>query len=128
MHYTEDALLQEATPFNYQITFKEVIYRPTAEPEVLGTLLFGLRPRGIRFYVRENFSAFFQHVTFKAHVLHLHANGKKWDANGLRLITTDVLREWVNAAVALAPDAVSAGQARKLIDENLGPYAYDDFH
>jgi len=31
------------------------------------------------------------------------------------------LNEWVADAVALAPDAVTATEARRLINENLGP-------
>ncbi len=126
MHYIEDALLREVSSLNFQLTFKNVTYGPTDDPEALGTLLFGLRPRGLRVDCQENRSAFLHRTVLKAQVLHLHANRKVWDTTGVGRVALEDLRAWVQAAVRLAPDAESAGQARRLIDENLGPHAYED--
>jgi hypothetical protein len=59
-------------------------------------------------------------------MLHLQANRFKVSPKGPRQLTLEKLQRWVNDAVALAPDEERAHSARDLINENLGPYAYED--
>lgn len=125
-HYTEDVLLSEPKPGAYQLKFKGICYKPTNNPTAVGVLLFGLRPKGIRFQCNSNPGTFMLLAHHAAHILHLHANGDRVTLDGHRRIALANLHEWVNDAVALAPDESSAEAARKLINENLGPHAYDD--
>lgn len=125
-HFTDDVLMRETEYGTYQLVFKGVSYRPTDNPTAAGVLLFGLRPKGIRFECKTNPQVFMFHAQHAAHILHLHANGDKVTLDGHRRLTLADLHNWVNEAVALAPDWYAAEAARKLVNENLGPYAYDD--
>lgn len=125
-HFKEDVLLSETEDGTYQLAFKGVRYKPTDNPTAAGVLLFGLRPKGIKFRCKGSPETFMFLAQHAAHILHLHANGDKVTLDGQRRIAPTDLHEWVNAAVALAPDEHNAEIARTLIDENLGPYAYDD--
>jgi len=53
-HFKEDVLLSETENGTYQLEFKGVKYRPTDNPTSAGVLLFGLRPKGIRFDCKTN--------------------------------------------------------------------------
>jgi hypothetical protein len=125
-HYKVDALLCEPSPGTYQLFFKGVSYCPTDNPTAAGVLLFGLRPRGIKFKCIGNPEAFMVAAQQAAHVLHMHANGDKMTLEGKRRLPLLDLHRWVNDATALAPDEEASDAARVLINENLGPYAYDD--
>jgi len=125
-HFKEDVLLSETENGTYQFQFKGVKYRPTDNPTAAGVLLFGLRPKGIRFHCKTNPESFMFLAQHAGHILHLHANGDKVTLDGQRRLTLADLSRWVNEAVALAPDASRAEEVRALIDENLGPYAYKD--
>jgi hypothetical protein len=125
-HFKDDVLLSDPEHGTYQLVFKGVSYRPTDNPTAAGVLLFGLRPKGIKFTCKRSPEKFMSLAQHAAHILHLHANGDKVKLDGHRRIAPTDLREWVNAAVALAPDEHNSEIARKLINENLGPYAYDD--
>ena len=125
-HFKEDVLLRETENGTYQLTFKGVSYRPTDNPTAAGALLFGLRPKGIRFGCKRSPEKFMPLAQHAAHILHLHANGDKLTLGGQRRIAVVDLHEWVNADVALAPDEHTAEAARNLINENLGPYSYDN--
>ena len=125
-HYKVDVLLCEPTNGSYQLFFKGVGYRPTDNPTAAGVLLFGLRPRGIKFKCKSNPEGFIFLAQQAAHILHLHANGDKVTSDGQRRVPLDDLHRWVTDAVALAPDEESAQSVRDLINENLGPYAYED--
>ncbi len=125
-HYKVDVLLCEPTKGSYQLFFKGIGYKPTDNPTAAGVLLFGLRPRGIKFKCKSNPECFISLAQGAAYMLHLHANRYKVSADGPRQLTLEKLHEWVNDAVALAPDDESAQSARDLINENLGPYAYED--
>ena len=65
-------------------------------------------------------------ISLAVYMLHLHANRYKVSPDGPRQLTLEKLQRWVNDAVALAPDDERAQAARALINENLGPYAYED--
>jgi hypothetical protein len=125
-HFKDDALLSETENGTYQLVFKGVSYRPTDNPTAAGVLLFGLRPKGIKFRSKHSPEIFMSLAQHAAHVLHLHANGDKVALDGQRRIASADLHEWVNAAVALAPDERTAEAARTLVNENLGPHAYDN--
>jgi hypothetical protein len=125
-HFKEDVLLSETENGTYQLVFNGVRYRPTDNPTAAGVLLFGLRPKGIKFRCKRSPENFMSQAHHAAHILHLHANGDKLPLDGQRRIAVADLHEWVNAAVALAPDEHNAEAARTLINENLGPYAYDN--
>lgn len=125
-HYTEDVTLSEPELGSYQLAFKGVVYRPTVNPTAVGVLLFGLRPRGIKFACKTNPEMFIYQAQRAAHILHLHANRYTVSPDGDRQLTLGKLHEWVNDAVALAPDEKAADTSRSLIIENLGPYAYDN--
>ena len=125
-HFKEDVLLSETENGTYHLVFKGVKYRPTDNPTAAGVLLFGLRPRGIRFKCNTNPQTFMFLAQQAAHILHLHANGDKVTLDGQRRLTLADLNSWVNEAVALAPDGLAAEEVRAWIDENLGPYAYED--
>lgn len=125
-HYTENVTLSEPERGSYELVFKGVVYKRTANPTAVGVLLFGLRPRGIRFVCKTNPEMFIYQAQRAALMLHLHANRYKVLPDGPRQLTLEKLHGWVNDAVALAPDDESAQSARASIDENLGPYAYEE--
>lgn len=125
-HFKEDVLLSETENGTYQLVFKGVRYKPTGNPTAAGVLLFGLRAKGTKFTCKRSPEIFMSLAQHAAHTLHLNANGDKLTLDGQRRIALADLHEWVNAAVALAPDVHNAEIARTLINENLGPYAYDE--
>ena len=125
-HYKVDVLLCEPTKGSYQLFFKGIGYKPTDNPTAAGVLLFGLRPRGIKFKCKSNPESFIFLAQHAAYIMHLHANGDKVTSDGQRRVPLADLHRWVNDAVALAPDEESAQSARDLINENLGPCAYKD--
>ena len=125
-HYTEDVTLSEPELGSYQLVFKGVHYKPTVSPIAVGVLLFGLRPRGIKFLCKTNPQVFISNAHQAAQMLHLHANRHKLSGKSRKYLALEDLHKWVSDAVALAPDEDSAELARALINENLGPYAYVD--
>ncbi|OOG58062.1 hypothetical protein [Polaromonas sp. C04] len=126
MHFTKKATLTTPEPDKFQVEFNGVRYKPTDDARAVGVLLFGLRPKGISFECNRDPSVFLYFAQHVAAMLHSHANGDKVRLDGRRRVSLEDLRKWVNDAVALAPDEESAIRARALINENLGPYAYDD--
>lgn len=121
--FKEDALLTQVGPGEYKISFKGIEYLPTKRPEVLGALLFGLKPKGLRFEnCGQHPGVFLQIATKAGYALHLHANRKRLAAP--EPIPGKTLLEIVGDAVALAPNPDAADTARALILENLGPHAF----
>lgn len=125
-HFCEDIALGEPEPGRYQFTFKRVVYSATRDPIAAGVLLFGLRPRGIKFDCNSNPQSFLHFAYHTARILDLHANGDKLGPDGQRRLTLEELNHWVNLAVSLSPNDIVALEVRALVDENLGPYAYDE--
>lgn len=125
-HYIVDARMTESSPGSFQLSFKGVDYLPTADATAAGVLLFGLRPRGVRFVVQGSATDMFEYFALHAaYILHLHANGDRTTADGQRRVPLEDLHRWVELGVALAPTADTAIDARRLINENLGPSAYE---
>lgn len=122
-HFTEDAVLTGGDGGLFQIEFKGVKYRHTGAAIAVGVLLFGLRPRNVKFACSQDPELFMQKAIVAGHTLDWQANPHKsstdWDP-----LQDETLQIWVDAAVALAPNDASAAEARRLIVENLGPNAF----
>jgi hypothetical protein len=118
--------MTESSPGSFKLSFKGVDYLPTADATAAGVLLFGLRPRGVRFVAKGLTTDMFQYFALHAaYILHLHANGDLRTADGQRRVPLEDLHRWVELGVALAPTADTAIDARRLINESLGPSAYE---
>jgi hypothetical protein len=122
-HFTDDVTLTGGVGGLFQIEFKGVRYQPTDDTTAAGVLLFGLRPKGIRFSCAQDPEPFMQGAAAAGYKLHFHANRHKM-AEGMSQIPGETLETWIDSAVALAPDTDSQVEARRLILENLGPYAF----
>lgn len=123
-HFTQDALLTSTGPGEFRVTFKGVEYLPTRNADAMGALLFGLRPKGIKFDCNEPPQEFLQLAGDRGYALHCYANrGRSAEDN--KLLSTSVVTQQiaaeVDAAVALAPTAKDRKRTRELIVENLGP-------
>jgi hypothetical protein len=118
--------MTESSAGSFQLSFKGVDYLPTDNATAAGVLLFGLRPRGVRFVVQGSATDMFEYFALHAaYILHLHANGDRTTADGQRRVPLEDLHRWVELGVALAPTEDTAIDARRLINENLGPSAYE---
>jgi hypothetical protein len=122
-HFTEDATLTGGDGGLFQIEFKGVKYRQTPAAIAVGVLLFGLRPRGVKFACSQDPEPFMQKSIATGHAMDWQANPHKMPA-GREPVPAKILQMWVDAAVALAPDDATAAEARRLIIENLGPHAF----
>jgi hypothetical protein len=122
-HFTEDATLAGGDGGLFQIEFKGVQYRHTGAAIAVGVLLFGLRPRGVKFACSQDPETFMQRAIATGHSLDWQANPHKLPADR-EPVPAKILQMWVDAAVALAPNDASAAEARRLIVENLGPNAF----
>lgn len=123
-HFTEDAVLTGGDGGLFQIEFKGVKYRHTGAAIAVGVLLFGLRPRGVKFACSQDPEAFMQRAIATGHSLDWQANPHKMPA-GREPVPAKILQMWVDAAVTLAPDEDTEAEARRLIIENLGPHAFE---
>jgi hypothetical protein len=124
-HFTEDATLAGGDGGLFQIEFKAVQYLPTDSATAAGALLFGLRPRGVTFACTQDPELFMLKAIAAGYSLEWQANPHKLPA-GQEPAPAKILRQWVDAAVALAPDEASAAEARQLIIERLGPHAFEE--
>lgn len=122
-HVTDDAVLTGGDGGLFQIQFKGVKYRHTGAAIAVGVLLFGLRPRGVKFACSQDPETFMQRAIATGHSLDWQANPHKMPA-GREPVPAKTLQMWVDAAIALAPDEASAVEARRLIVKNLGPNAF----
>ena len=122
-YFTEDATLTGGDGGLFQIEFKGVKYRQTPAAIAVGVLLFGLRPRGVKFACSQDPEPFMQKSIATGHAMDWQANPHKMPA-GREPVPAKILQMWVDAAVALAPDDATAAEARRLIIENLGPHAF----
>ena len=126
MHFTQDAAIKEISPRRFQVHFNDVVYGPTNNLTAIGTLLFGLRPRGIAYDFLGKATTTMWLIQRAAYILHLHANGDRVIRDGERCAMREDLERWIADAAALAPDEATATEVRRLIIDNLGPDPFGD--
>jgi hypothetical protein len=122
--YQDEALLIETDPDRYSLWFRGVTYNSTLDVTALGVLLFGLRPSGLNILCIGDPSVAMHLTRHAAHILHLHATGERFTADGSRRISEANLAEWIESAADLAPTNSDADFVRDCVDSALGPDAY----
>jgi hypothetical protein len=115
MQFIQTGRLLEANPGKYQLTFAGVTYRPTGSVTALGMLLFGLRPSVVYFDAEQNPVKFLDECICQAQEFQLCAGRVNGISEADRAFTAGLMEE----AAGLAPDAMTAAVARKLMLENL---------
>lgn len=126
-NFSQEAFLtQQHGDSRYQITFKGITYKPTANANALGALLFGLQPAGVRFDCKTDPKYFMYFARHAALILHLRANGPRPTLEKLKRVPLSDIKCWVTEAASLAPTDALARDVKALIDATLGPRAWLD--